>query len=144
MSKFRLIQVLVVLLISLSINSINAQISQDTLEEVVITDSKIERPARLTSRPVVIINSDMIQKYQGQGLDQLLEDQAGVQINGSNSNPGSIKNIYVRGAAPGYTLILIDGLPASDPSIIGSTIDFRTLDINQVERVEIAKGSQST
>lgn len=144
MSKFRLIQVLVVLLISLSINSINAQISQDTLEEVVITDSKIERPARLTSRPVVIINSNMIQKYQGQGLDQLLEDQAGVQINGANSNPGSIKNIYVRGAAPGYTLILIDGLPASDPSIIGSTIDFRTLDINQVERVEIAKGSQST
>jgi len=117
---------------------------QDSLAEVVITDSKIERPARQTSRPVEIITSGTIEKYKGKGLDQLLEDQVGVSINGANSNPAAIKNVYIRGAAPGYTLILIDGLPASDASIIGSTIDFRLLDINQVERVEIAKGSQST
>jgi len=144
MSKFKLIQLLIILFWAFGTEDIFAQTITDTLSEVVITDSKIERPLRATSRPVEIITTETIQKYQGKGLDQLLEDQAGVAINGANSNPATIKNIYTRGAAPGYTLILIDGLPASDASIIGSTIDLRLLDINQVERIEIAKGSQST
>ncbi len=144
MRSLQLIEITVILVISICANTVHAQMATDTLTEVVITDSKIERPVRLSSRPVEIITSDIIKKYQGKSLSQLLTDQVGISINGANSNPASIKNIYIRGAAPGYTLILIDGLPASDASTIGSTIDLRLLDINQIERVEVAKGSQST
>jgi len=134
----------VVILFSSCMINLTAQEMRDSIEEIVITDSKIERPIRQTARPVEVIPQSTVAKYIGKTLDQLLEDQVGVSINGGNSNPAAIKNIYVRGAAPGYTLILIDGLPASDASAIGSTLDFRLLDINQIERIEIAKGSQST
>lgn len=144
MSKLNSVKIIAVVVSFLYAFNVNAQIMRDSVEEVVITDSKIERPIRQTARPVEVITQSTVQKYIGKTLDQLLEDQVGVSINGGNSNPGSIKNIYVRGAAPGFTLILIDGLPASDASSIGSTIDFRLFDINQVERIEVAKGSQST
>ena len=43
-----------------------------------------------------------------------------------------------------HTLITIDGVPVYDPSGIGSNFDIRNLSIDQIERIEILKGSQST
>jgi vitamin B12 transporter len=51
----------------------------------------------------------------------------------------------LQGASNAYTLILIDGIPMNDPSdISGGAFDLRLLPLDQVERIEILKGSQST
>lgn len=139
------LKVCIVLVLVFLIQKIDAQIaSTDTIETVVITDSKIPRPQRATSRSVTIIDQSTIQQYQGKDIAQLLEDQVGLIINGANSNPASIKNVYTRGAAPGFTLFLIDGVPVTDASAIGSTIDLRNVDISLINRIEVAKGSHST
>ena len=52
--------------------------------------------------------------------------------------------MYLRGAKVEHTLITIDGVPVYDPSGIGSNFDIRNLSIDQIERIEILKGSQST
>ena len=41
-------------------------------------------------------------------------------------------------------MIAIDGVPVYDPSGIGSNFDIRNLSVDQIERIEILKGSQST
>ena len=80
----------------------------------------------------------------GKDISQILTEQAGVYIGGANSNAGKDKSLYLRGAAVAYTLITIDGVPVYDPSGIGSNFDIRNLAIDQIERIEILKGSQST
>jgi vitamin B12 transporter len=50
----------------------------------------------------------------------------------------------MRGASAGNTLILIDGVPLYDASGISSEFDIGYININQVERIEILKGAQST
>jgi vitamin B12 transporter len=50
----------------------------------------------------------------------------------------------VLGATSAYTLILLDGVPLNDPTGVGGTFDIRLLSLDNIERIEILKGSQST
>ena len=68
---------------------------------------------------------------------------AGVHIDqvGGRGGTGSL---YLRGADPNYTLVLVDGVRVNDPTNArGGSFDFSTFDIADVERVEIARGPYS-
>lgn len=114
------------------------------LDEVIVSANKYPNKTSLTGKVVTIISQEQIQKSGGKDLSQLLAEQAGVYINGANSNPGKDKNIYLRGGSISHTLITIDGIPVSDPSGIGGNFDLRNLSLSNIERIEILKGSQST
>jgi vitamin B12 transporter len=115
------------------------------LSEVVITATKFPKTQGETGKVLTVIDQEMIMRSQGKDLAQLLNEQVGLVINGANSNPGKDKSVYMRGAKNEYTLILIDGVPVNDPSgVSGGAYDLRLLSLDQVERIEILKGSQST
>lgn len=115
------------------------------LEEVVITATKFAKSTRETGKVIDVIDEDIIRQSAGKDLPQLLSEQTGLIVNGANSNAGKDKAVYLRGAKNEYTLILIDGVPITDPSgISGGAYDLRMLSLDQVERIEILKGSQST
>jgi vitamin B12 transporter len=115
-----------------------------SLNEVVVTANKYPNKTSLTGKVVTIINRQDIERAGSRDLSQLLTEQGGIYINGSNSNLGKDKSVYVRGGRVEHTLITIDGVPVYDASGIGSNFDIRNISIDQVERVEILKGSQST
>lgn len=119
---------------------------QDTslLNEAVVTASKFPSKTMQTGKVVTIINARQLALSGARDLSQVLQEQAGIFIGGTNSNPGKDKSIYLWGASQVNTLILIDGLPVYDASGVGGNFDIRNLSINQVERIEIVKGSQST
>jgi vitamin B12 transporter len=123
--------------------------AQDTsyatpLDEVVVTATKFPKKQSETGKVLTIITKAQLERSAGKDLSQLLNEQAGLVINGSNSNPGKDKAVYLRGAKSEYTLILLDGIPVVDPSGVGGAFDLRLLSIDQIERIEILKGSQST
>ncbi|HET6767762.1 MAG TPA: TonB-dependent receptor [Chitinophagaceae bacterium] len=119
---------------------------QDTslLDEVVITANKYPNKTSLTGKVVTVITREQLEQSGGKDLAQILTEQAGIYIGGANSNAGKDKSLYLRGARVDHTLITIDGVPLYDPSGIGSNFDIRNLSIDQIERIEILKGSQST
>ena len=119
---------------------------QDTslLDEVVITANKYPNKTSLTGKVVTIITREQLERSGGKDLSQLLTEQVGVYIGGANSNAGKDKSLYLRGARVDHTLIAIDGVPVYDASGIGNNFDVRNLSIQQIERIEILKGSQST
>ncbi len=118
--------------------------SSISLEDVIVTANKIEQKQNGTSKVITVITATQIQQNAGRTIAQLLNEQAGLSLPGALSNLGTVPSIYVRGAASGRTLILLDGAPVGDPSMISNEFDLNLVPLNQVERIEILKGAQST
>ncbi len=115
------------------------------LQEVVITATKFPKNQSETGKVLTIIDEDILKRSAGKDIAQLLNEQVGMAVSGANSNTGKDKSVYLRGAKNEYTLILLDGVPLNDPSgISGGAYDLRLISLDQVERIEILKGSQST
>ena len=137
---------LAILLCAFTIGGARAQDStqRTTLDEVVVTASKFPVKTSSTGKVVQVIGRDQLEIAGGKDLSQILTEQAGIYVNGANSNPGKDKSVFTRGAKGDYTLIMVDGVPVYDASGIGGNFDIRLMPVDQVERIEILKGSQST
>jgi vitamin B12 transporter len=123
--------------------------AQDTtkfssLDEVVFSANKYPNKTSLTGKVVSIISRQQLEHAGAKDLSQVLNEQVGLYLNGANSNPGKDKTVFLRGAKGDHTLITIDGVPIYDATGIGSNFDIRLIPIDNIERIEILKGSQST
>lgn len=129
-------------------NQIDAQpdtVRSEQLTGIVVTATKFAKNVNETAKVLTIIDEAQLSRSSGKDLSQLLNEQTGLVINGANSNPGKDKSVFLRGAKSDYTLILLDGIPLNDPAAIGGgAYDLRLIPIDQIERIEILKGSQST
>jgi vitamin B12 transporter len=114
------------------------------LDEVVVTASKTNIKQSQTGKIVTVIDSKTIQNNAGHTLTELLNNQAGFALVGSNNSMGSNIENYFRGAVSGNLLIVIDGIPVTDPSQISNTFDLNSIPLEQIDRIEILKGGQST
>jgi vitamin B12 transporter len=123
---------------------LSAQQDTSFLQEVVVTANKAAHKQNETAKVVSVINREMLQQSGGRSLGELLNQVAGVTVPGANNNLGSNQTISIRGASAGNTLILIDGIPVNDPSVISNYFDINLLSTDQLERVEILKGGHST
>ncbi|MBC7867106.1 MAG: TonB-dependent receptor [Gloeobacteraceae cyanobacterium ES-bin-316] len=126
-------------------SQLHAQIQDSTtIDEVVVTATKTSVKQSQTGKVVTVISKEEIEKSSGKTVAQLLNEQAGITINGAYNAPGNVQTIFIRGASSGRALILLDGIPVNDPSMINNEFDLNLFSINDVERIEVCKGAQST
>ncbi len=126
--------------------TITPVISGDTtksMDEVVITANKHPQKQSSTGKVLTVISRSQLEKNTGRSLAQVLNEQAGIIVNGSQNPIGTNQLLYMRGAGAANTLILVDGVPANDASGITSEFDINHFNVDQIERVEILKGAQS-
>ncbi|GAC1438135.1 MAG: siderophore enterobactin receptor PfeA [Sediminibacterium sp.] len=114
------------------------------LDEVVVTASRADLKQSQTGKVVTVIDQQMIRNSIGRSLSELLNTQAGFFINGSNNALGTNQDVYFRGAGSGSMLVVIDGTPVFDPSLSNNSFDLNSIALDQVEKIEILKGGQST
>jgi vitamin B12 transporter len=60
-----------------------------------------------------------------------------------NGGVGSETEVRLRGAEPGQTLVLIDGIRVGDPMATDGSLDFGNISAADIERIEILRGPQS-
>lgn len=118
--------------------------SSKTMDPVVITANKIPQKQNTTGKVVTVISREQIEKSSGKTVSQLLNEQAGLTINGALNSLSANKTVYMRGASAGRTLVLMDGIPVYDPSFINNDFDLNLLSLNSIESIEICRGAQST
>lgn len=116
----------------------------EALNEVVVVATKFAAEKEKIGKIIYQITPQDIENSKGKTVADVLDNLAGVQINGNNSAAGNNKSLNVRGGRGYQTLVLIDGVPVSDPSGINSAFDLRLLTLNQVESIEVMNGSAST
>jgi iron complex outermembrane receptor protein/vitamin B12 transporter len=111
--------------------------------EVVVTGSRVASSQDELAANVTILRRSDFDVEKPTDLSDLLRRVAGVHVDAVGGRGGT-GSIYMRGADPNYTLVLIDGVRVNDPTNSrGGSFDLSTIDIADVERVEIARGPYS-
>lgn len=119
--------------------------TQVALENVVVTaDSKFEIKRKDSGKPVIKITRADIEKQSAASIADLLNQYAGIEINGARSNAGQNLGYFIRGGNNRQVSFLIDGAQVNDASNIASDFDLRLINLDQVEEIEILKGASST
>jgi outer membrane cobalamin receptor len=111
--------------------------------EIVVTGSRVATTPEDLAANVTVLGRDYFDVEKPASLADVLRRVAGIHIDqvGGRGGTGSL---YLRGADPNYTLVLVDGVRVNDPTNArGGSFDFSTFDVSSVERVEIARGPYS-
>ncbi|MGZ3836278.1 MAG: TonB-dependent receptor, partial [Mucilaginibacter sp.] len=114
------------------------------LNNVVVTATRSPKKLSDIGRVVAIISAEQINRSQGKSLPELLNTIPGITFSGAENAPGIGTSIYLRGASTGNTLILIDGFPVNNASAIDGSYDLNVFPLDQIDHIEIFKGSGST
>ena len=130
-----------------ALTSLTAQQKNDSIEqlnEVVVTATKFAIKKEHVGKIIYQITPEEIENLKGKSVADILDNIAGISINGSNSSAGKDKSIYIRGGRDRHVIVLIDGVSVSDPSGVNTTFDLRLLSLNQIESIEVMNGAAST
>ena len=117
--------------------------SQD-LGQVVVTGNRFETPIEKSGKVIYKISQKEISRSTGRSVADMLNLLPGINITGAYGTPGTNLEYSLRGGRNRHTLILIDGLPINDPSLISSDYDLRLINLQEVAYIEVLKGGAST
>ena len=116
----------------------------EELNEVVVVATKFAIDKEKVGKIIYQITEEDLKNSKGKTVADVLDNLSGVQVYGSNSAAGKNKSVNMRGGRGYQTLIMVDGIPLSDPSGINNSFDIKLLTISQVESIEVMNGAAST
>lgn len=134
--KFKLLTFLILLVFQA--NAQEDTVKTDSLQEVLITSTRIDLPFKENSRTISIVTSEDIKKSAAVNVADLLQQVAGVDIRRRGTG-GSQADLYIRGGGFDQTLLLIDGIKMDDAQTGHHTMN-AALPLEVIERIEIIKG----
>ncbi len=111
------------------------------LGEIVVTATRREEPLRGISASVTVIDAEEIAERGEITVLEALRGLPGLDVV-QQGGPGAITSVFLRGAASAHTLVLIDGVKVNSPTTGG--FNFANLAVDNIERIEIVRGPQST
>lgn len=114
-----------------------------SLGEMVVTATRTQAPLSAIGDSISVISAPEAQFSQKLVLSDLLSSVAGVSVS-RNGGMGATTAVRIRGADDSQTLVLIDGVKINDPASPGGAFNFATLLVDDIARVEVLRGSQST
>ncbi|KAB0567394.1 TonB-dependent receptor [Pseudomonas palleroniana] len=110
------------------------------LPDVVISVNRQVQARSDSSTANTVFTRDDIDRLQPSSMSDLLSRVPGVQVAQSGGR-GSATNVYIRGTSTAQSLVLVDGQRISSSTTGTSNLQY--LNIEQIERVEVLRGSRS-
>ncbi len=111
------------------------------VEPVVVTATRIEEPLEQIGASVSVIGEQEIKDRQYRSVSDALRIVPGLDVQQSGS-PGRLTTVRIRGAGAQQIQVLIDGVRVK--STTSGDFDFADLTTDDVERIEVVRGPQST
>ena len=119
-----------------------AMADQPELEapDVVVSATKTPTPAKQVTSAVEVITGEEMQQRKIRTVSEALRWAQGLSVNQSGG-PGTAVDVRIRGGTPEQTMVLIDGAIVNSGTL--GSYDFANLTSDNIERIEILRGSQS-
>jgi vitamin B12 transporter len=116
-----------------------AQTSDPAEPDVVVTASRSgdPTPIRDLGASITLLSPESLIERQTRNVADILRDVPGVAVNRTTG----LTQLRLRGSEANQTLVLIDGIEASDPFL--SEFDFGSLAADENARIEVLRGQQS-
>ena len=108
-------------------------------ETLVVSAAQIDQPLSRTPDSVTVIAGREIEAKQQFTLSSALRSVPGLTIQ-QNGGPGTVTSLFTRGGESDYTLVMVDGVRAN---AFGGGLDLSQVPLEDVERIEVVRGSQS-
>ena len=120
--------------------------SDNQIEEITVTGSRIVRKDFETSSPVLTLDARSIIDSGTPQLEQVLNELPQlvptITVTSNNPSNGGQAQVDLRGLGSGRTLVLMDGARLQ-PSTVSGLIDLNTIPAGLIESVEIVTGGGS-
>jgi vitamin B12 transporter len=110
---------------------------------VVVTATRIATPENLVGSSVSVVTAEEIARKQYKTVAAALRSLPGVDVVQAGG-PGQLTSVFIRGASSSHTLVLVDGINITDPSNPTGAVNFSGLVLDNVDRIELVRGPQST
>ncbi|CAN5575378.1 TonB-dependent vitamin B12 receptor BtuB [soil metagenome] len=109
------------------------------IDEIIISSDSV---AGSQAGPVTILSEKDLGAKKSQTIADVLREVTGLDVaqSGGSGQPASV---FIRGAKSEHTLVLIDGVEANDPTTTTRFFDFSSLNVENIERIEIHRGASS-
>jgi len=121
----------------------------ETMVEAELSGQEVSAPTR-TARPLeqvasstTIVTGEQLQDQNFTLVAEALRSVPGVDVVRAGPTGGQT-SLFLRGANSQHTKVLIDGIPVNDPSNASRSFDFSALAVDEIERIEVVRGPQST
>ena len=103
-----------------------------TLEPVIVTGTAHPTQLHHVTQSITILEETQFSAWRPNRIATLLQSVPGLYIDEMGTR-GSISSLYIRGADPNFTLILLDGIPLNDSTNQrGGSVDLSTLPIERI------------
>ncbi len=111
--------------------------------DVEVTAYRLPTLVSETSQGVSVVTREEIEARNPSTVVQLMREIPGLYVD-QVGGPGGVANIHIRGSDPEQVLVLVDGVRLNDPMLSrGGSYDLSSLDLVDVERIEVIRGSGS-
>lgn len=125
-----------------ALSVVNSSLATPEIQEELVVTGTYAAVPELTASMSVLDHED-IRSLNKRSLSEVLQTVPGVLVE-QQGGPGGLNAVSIRGAEANFTLVLLDGVPVSDPTNTrGGGFDFANLNPGVVERIEIVRGAQS-
>jgi outer membrane cobalamin receptor len=111
------------------------------LDTVVVTATRYPSALKDIAQAVLILDRSDIETRKPASLAEALRDRAGIDIRDYGVT-GSFAGINLRGVPSTAVIVMVDGQPIN--SILSGAADLSSIDIDEVERIEIIRGPASS
>ena len=117
--------------------------SVTTLDTMIVTGSAQPTQLHQSTQSVTILEAEQFAPLKPNRVATMLQQVPGLHTDEMGGRSG-ISSVYLRGADPNFTLIMLDGIPMNDSTNQrGGSVDLSTIPIDRIDRVEIVRGPLS-
>src|SRR5437879_52893 len=110
-------------------------------EQVVVTATRFDIPLDLSPASVSVINSEDFEQKQIERVSDALREVPGLSVV-QTGTAGQLTSVFTRGLRSEHTQVLLDGVPINQG--LQGAFDFANLTTDNIGRIEIVRGPQST
>jgi vitamin B12 transporter len=110
-------------------------------ERVVVSATRFDIPLDQSPASVSVIDSQDIDHKQIERVSDALREVPGLAVV-QTGTPGQLTSVFMRGLPSQDMQVLLDGIPINQG--LAGQFDFANLTTDNVERIEVARGPQST